>query len=112
MKRHTINTISASARILHVSLPMVIWLVVVTCGVASAVHAAPPSRGQQVTLKIAANVDLSGTDAAAYGRPTLEGAQLAIEEANATGASPAIALVAYDNRGTPEGGQEAARQIT
>ena len=89
----------------------VVWLVVVACGVASAVHAAPPSQGTPATLHIAATLTLSG-DTAAYGRLALEGAQLAVEEANATGTGPAIDLLPAADRGTPAGGQEAARQLT
>jgi branched-chain amino acid transport system substrate-binding protein len=89
----------------------VVWLVVAACGVASAVHAAPPSNGKKATLKIAATLALSGATKS-YGQPALEGAQLAVEEANATGAGPAIELIAYDDGGIAAGGQEAARQIT
>jgi branched-chain amino acid transport system substrate-binding protein len=53
---------------------------------------------------------LSG-DEASYGQGTLHGIQLAIEEANATGAAPHIELAIHDDKSSDGGAKEVAEQI-
>jgi ABC-type branched-subunit amino acid transport system substrate-binding protein len=68
----------------------------------------PPQAG---TLEIAAALPLSGEGGNAFGKPTLEGIQLAIEEANASGAQPKINLGIYDDKTSPDGARAAAAEI-
>jgi ABC-type branched-subunit amino acid transport system substrate-binding protein len=60
-------------------------------------------------VEIAAALSLSG-DEAPYGRPVMDGIQLAIEEANA-GPGPRVALKTYDDQGTIEGARRVAGEI-
>jgi ABC-type branched-subunit amino acid transport system substrate-binding protein len=62
------------------------------------------------TVEIAAALCLSG-DEQPFGQSTLEGIQLAIDEANARGDGPRIAVKTYDEQSTVDGARQAAQQI-
>src|SRR5262249_44655906 len=74
------------------------------------VLAAAPARAQAPAATIAVAVSLTGANES-YGSPALEGARLAIEEANAAGATPSIELAVHDDASNTERGREGARQI-
>jgi branched-chain amino acid transport system substrate-binding protein len=61
-------------------------------------------------VEVAAALSLTG-DSYTFGQGSLEGIQLAIEEANADGTEPRFDLKIYDDRSTDEGAREAANQI-
>ena len=61
-------------------------------------------------IEIAAALCLTG-DEAPFGKSTLEGIQLALDEAKAKGGAPAIVLKPYDEQSTVEGGKRIANQI-
>ena len=82
------------------------WLAL--CCVATAAVDAPAPAG---TIEIAAALPLSGEGGNAFGKPTLEGIQLAVEEANAGGAQPKLHLSVYDDKTSPDGARAAATQI-
>ena len=84
-------------------------LVLLVTAFGSAASADGPSSGKVV--EIAAALPLTG-DEAPYGQATLHGIQLAVEEANATGASPHIDLVIHDDRSSNDGAKAVAEQIT
>src|SRR6516164_6027579 len=75
---------------------------------ASAASAEGTPAGKVV--EIAAALPLTG-DEASYGRATLHGIQLAIEEANASGTAPHIDLVIHDDKSSDDGAKAAAEQI-
>jgi ABC-type branched-subunit amino acid transport system substrate-binding protein len=75
-------------------------------GSAPAVKAQSPQN-----LEIAVALPLSG-DGSSFGQPCLQGIQLAIEEANASGAGPRINLTTYDDQSSDEVAKEVAGQIT
>jgi branched-chain amino acid transport system substrate-binding protein len=75
-------------------------------GSAASADGAPPGKA----VKIAAALPLSG-DETSYGQGTLHGIQLAIEEANATGAAPHIELAIHDDKSSDGGAKEVAEQI-
>ncbi len=68
------------------------------------------ASAQSTPLTIAMAVSLSGAGAS-YGRPALEGAQLAIEEANAAQQIP-ITLAVYDDESNPDRAQQVAADIS
>jgi branched-chain amino acid transport system substrate-binding protein len=68
------------------------------------------ATGAPREIKIAVALSLSGAEAP-YGRPVLEGIELAVEETNAAGDGPRIALTTYDDEGTAEGAQRVAGSI-
>jgi len=61
-------------------------------------------------VEFAAALSITG-DLKAFGTGSLEGIQLALEEANASGASPQIELKVYDHASSPERAKELAHQI-
>ncbi len=63
------------------------------------------------TVEIAAALPLSGEGGNAFGKPTLDGIQLAIEEANASGAQAKVRLSIYDDKTSPDGARAVATQI-
>src|SRR3954468_10041325 len=71
------------------------------------------ARAQSPTRKveIAAALSMSG-DFESFGKGGLEGIQLALEAANASGSGPQIELKVYDNASNPERATEVARQVT
>ncbi|MGO9741551.1 MAG: ABC transporter substrate-binding protein [Roseiarcus sp.] len=72
--------------------------------------AAPSADAETQTAKIAVALSLTGAGAS-IGKPDLEGARLAVEEANAEGVAPAIELSVYDDASDVEEGKRLARQI-
>jgi len=84
----------------------VLWLLTAILFPSGAVRAGSPPP----TVQVAAALSLSG-DSYTFGKGSLEGVQLAVEEANASGILPRIELKIYDDRSTPEGAQEVAHQI-
>jgi ABC-type branched-subunit amino acid transport system substrate-binding protein len=70
----------------------------------------PPCTAQSQVAKIAVAVSLSGVGDT-FGKPALDGAQLAVEEANAERAGPRIELDVHDDQSNPDKGKEIARQI-
>jgi ABC-type branched-subunit amino acid transport system substrate-binding protein len=66
------------------------------------------STGQGVEIAVA--LSMTG-DEAVYSRNVLEGLQLAIEEANAAGLGPRIALKYYDDKGQDDTGKQVAAEI-
>lgn len=84
---------------------VLVWLVLILTG------SAPPAEAQSAEeVEIAVALSLSG-DGASYAQGGLEGIQLAIEEANASGLEPQIKLVSYDDQSSDEVGQEVAGQV-
>jgi branched-chain amino acid transport system substrate-binding protein len=71
----------------------------------AAADAAGPSE-----IEVAAALGLSG-DEFTFGQGSLEGIQLAIEEANASGTGPRIKLVTYDDHSSDKDAQAIARRI-
>ncbi len=88
------------------SLIMTIWLNGVFF------YGSLPALAQRspATVEIAAALSLTG-DAGIAGQVSLEGIQLAVEEANASGIAPSIKLTSYDDRSTDAGAEATARQI-
>lgn len=72
--------------------------------------ASPNGNGTGSVVEIAAALCLSG-DEQPFGQSTLEGIQLALDEANARGDGPRITLKTYDEQSTVEGGKQAATDI-
>ena len=66
----------------------------------------PKAFAQPTTAKIAVALSLTGPNAS-IGRPDLEGARLAVEEANAAGGAPTIELSVYDDASNAAGGRAA-----
>lgn len=81
-------------------------------GAAGLVGAAPGERGavEAGAIEIAAALCLTG-DEAPFGKSTLEGIQLALDEAKARGDAPAVTLKPYDEGSTIDGGKLVAGQI-
>ena len=73
----------------------------------SLARAQSPSR----KVEIAAALSMTG-DFEAFGRGNLEGIQLALEEAKASGAGPQIDLRIYDTTSDQERAKEIGRQVT
>ena len=73
----------------------------------SQAQAQSPSR----KVEIAAALSMTG-DFESFGKGSLEGIQLALEEAKASGSGPQIELKIYDAESNPERSKEIARQIT
>jgi branched-chain amino acid transport system substrate-binding protein len=71
-----------------------------------------PTTSQQSvnTVEIAAALSLTG-DSYTFGRGSLEGIQLAIEEANASGIEPRITLTPYDDKSSDDEAKEVANKI-
>jgi ABC-type branched-subunit amino acid transport system substrate-binding protein len=82
-----------------------VWLV---AAVISVLLAATPVRAQ--TAKIAVAFSLTGANES-IGGPALDGVRLAVEEANATGASPAFELAIHDDKSNIDEGKQLAREI-
>ena len=70
--------------------------------------AAEVSSAQAVEIAVA--LALTG-EGISYGKPTLEGVQLAIEEANASSAGPPIKIVTYDDQSSDETAKAVARRV-
>jgi ABC-type branched-subunit amino acid transport system substrate-binding protein len=86
-----------------------VTLLLVTAGLSglgTIVAASSPAE----KIEIAAAVSLTG-ERSAFGTGSLEGIQLAVDEANASGISPRIDLKVYDNASTPETAATIATQI-
>jgi branched-chain amino acid transport system substrate-binding protein len=83
------------------------WLAVLTAGLALLVGA--PSDLQAADAKIAIVVSASGA-LEPYGRGALEGARLAVEEANAEGNGPSIEIEVFDDASKPGEAKAAAKQ--
>jgi branched-chain amino acid transport system substrate-binding protein len=73
--------------------------------------AAPSASAQRQTAKIAVALSLTGPNAS-IGRPDLEGARLAVEEANAAGGIPTIELSVYDDASNVAEGRRLAKEIS
>jgi ABC-type branched-subunit amino acid transport system substrate-binding protein len=73
--------------------------------------AAPSASAQHETAKIAVALSLTGPNAS-IGRPDLEGARLAVEEANAAGGTPTIELSVYDDASNIAEGKRLAKEIS
>ena len=84
------------------------WLAAVAIG--AWITIAPPADAQPQTVKIAAQLSVTGASEL-VGSPALDGAQLAVEEANASGQTPRIELVVYDDASDADHGREMARKI-
>jgi hypothetical protein len=76
-----------------------------------ALFAAEPAGAQDSTAKITIAVSLNGPSSL-LGQLSLYGARLAIEEANASGERPRVALTEYEDVGDPSRGRAIAEQIT
>jgi branched-chain amino acid transport system substrate-binding protein len=89
------------------------WAWSAACLVALAIGTAllrmPFASAQTPALKIAVAVSVTGSSEA-YRSPTLDGARLAVEEANAAAAAPKIELRVYDDASDTDRGKELARQ--
>jgi branched-chain amino acid transport system substrate-binding protein len=72
--------------------------------------AAPLADAQTPSVKIAVVMSRTGPGAPG-GVPTFDAVRLAVDEANASGETPRIELVPYDDRSTDDGAREAARAI-
>ena len=72
--------------------------------------ASPKAFAQPPTAKIAVALSLTGPNAS-IGRPDLEGARLAVEEANAAGGAPTIELSVYDDTSNAAEGARLAHEI-
>ena len=70
----------------------------------------PFAFAQAPQPRIAIAVSATGA-ASPYASPALDGAQLALEEANKARRRPHIELSVYDDRSDPEGAREIARQV-
>src|SRR5215471_3404080 len=83
------------------------------CGLAAlslacALLAAPSARAQSAKIAIAVSATGPG---ATFGAPAIDGARLAVEEANATGDAPRIDLVVEDDASNEDRGRDLARRI-
>src|SRR5262249_11659360 len=76
----------------------------------AALLAAPLANAQTSSVKIAVVMSRTGPGAPG-GIPTFDAIRLAVDEANATGETPRIELVPYDDRSTDDGAREAAGAI-
>jgi ABC-type branched-subunit amino acid transport system substrate-binding protein len=74
------------------------------------VAAVVPAGAQGSDGRIAVAVSLTGSGDS-YGLPALDGARLAIEEHNASGAGPHLELAVYDDRSNDERARAVAREI-
>jgi branched-chain amino acid transport system substrate-binding protein len=70
----------------------------------------PAASAQPQTAKIAVALSLTGPNAS-IGRPDLDGARLAIEEATAAGGAPPIELSVYDDASNAAEGARLAHEI-
>ena len=80
---------------------------------AAAICLSSPAQADSSPVKkveFAVALSISG-DLSEFGRGSLDGIKLAIEEAKADGSGPQIELRIYDNASNPERGKEFARQI-
>jgi ABC-type branched-subunit amino acid transport system substrate-binding protein len=75
-----------------------------------ALAAASAQNGDEGSVELAVAQSLSGVGAS-YGQPLLEGVQLAVEEANQSGAVPKIVVARYDDESSDETAVRLARQI-
>jgi branched-chain amino acid transport system substrate-binding protein len=73
--------------------------------------ASPNAFAEPATAKIAVALSLTGPNAS-IGRPDLEGARLAVEEANAAGGAPTIELLVYDDASNAADGARRAHEIS
>lgn len=71
---------------------------------------APAIGAQLKTAKIAVALSLTGPNQS-LGKPQLEGARLAVEEANESGAAPTIEISVHDDESDAERGRKIAREI-
>ncbi len=72
-------------------------------------HSAVAAASDQ-NVEVAVSLPLSGEEAP-YGTPVMEGAQLAVEEANAAGNGPHVTLKPYDDMGDDDKAKQVAGQI-
>lgn len=70
-----------------------------------------PVEAQQQVLKLALQTSLASEMGDDYGKDYRDGAQLAVEEANAAGEGPRIELTTYDDRDSDEVAREVAARI-
>ena len=70
-----------------------------------------PAQSPTKKVEIAAALSMTG-EFEPFGKGSLEGIQLAIEEARASGLGPQIELKVYDNGSSPDRAKEVARQVT
>jgi ABC-type branched-subunit amino acid transport system substrate-binding protein len=78
--------------------------------IATTLALAAPAGAQTSTVRIAVSAALSGPGVF-VGQAQMDAVRLAVEDANAGGASPRIELVVHDDRGTDDGARDIARQI-
>jgi ABC-type branched-subunit amino acid transport system substrate-binding protein len=64
----------------------------------------------QPTVKIAVAVSLTGASNV-FGVPALDGARLAVDEANVEGLGPHIDLEAFDDTSDPDKGRDIAEKV-
>lgn len=88
--------------------PLAAALAVVAIG--AAVAGLSGASAQIPALRIAIAVSATGA-VESYARPAMEGAQLALEEANHDGQGPVIELSIYDDQSDPERARAIAREI-
>ena len=77
------------------------------------VGAAPAADAPETDaqVEIAVGLPLSGEGGNSFGKPSLEGIQFAIEEANSHGSGPRIGLKIYDDKTTADGAKAVADQV-
>jgi branched-chain amino acid transport system substrate-binding protein len=97
-------------RVRGVHRRLLVWLFAICLGAMLAV-AAPSASAQHETAKIAVALSLTGPKAS-IGRPDLEGARLAVEEANAAGGAPTVELSVYDDASNVAEGRRLAKEIS
>ena len=68
------------------------------------------ARAETPSVKIAVAISLSGSNAT-VDKQILDGARMAVDESNASGAVPPVELVVHDDQGTEDGGKAVANQI-
>ncbi len=81
----------------------------VALGLSMSRTAAQTASGQGI--EIAVSLPLTGEGHELFGQGTLDGIQLAVDEANASGTGPHIDLKIYDDRSTDEGAKDVATKI-
>ncbi len=95
------------AHLLHVVQHLLAFALSISLLLAAVV----PAFGQaSQSIEIAAALSLTG-DGVSFGQPTLEGIQLALEEANAIADGPRIVLKTYDDKSKDDEAAKIATQI-
>jgi ABC-type branched-subunit amino acid transport system substrate-binding protein len=82
----------------------------VALGIGLTLVATPRAGAQTPTAKIAMAAAATGA-ASTFGTPIIDGARLAVEEANASGEAPKIELVIHDDASSDARAREIAREI-